>query len=54
MEKEKSNLGCRRKPWINLASNLPVLEREPKYVIVKNPGKAHNAFGMFMALPSNP
>ena len=47
----RSDLGRRKKTRGKFGPNLPVLEREPKYVIVKNPGKAINAFGMFMALP---
>lgn len=50
----RSDLGRRKKTRDKFGPNLPVLEREPKYVIVKNPGKAVNAFGMFMALPFDP
>ena len=39
---------------VSLGPNLPVLEREPKHVIVKDPGKAVNAFRMFVFLPANP
>ena len=54
MEKEKATWEEERGLGVNLGPNLPVLERELKYVIVKDPGKAVNAFRMFVFLPVNP
>lgn len=44
-------LGKKEENGVKLNENPPVLEKEPKYVIKKNPGKTFNVFGMFMALP---
>ena len=53
MEKERVTWEEERGLRVSLGPNLPVLEREPKYVIVKDPGKSVNAL-MFVFLPVNP